>query len=268
MYRMQDFVFNEDARCYYDKCSCQESSNVRSVPQYKPCSACGIVSYCSKLAQTKDWPRHKKVCSHFRPFKHMAGDLLIRQKLPLNNISLELPSIADEYRKKYPGVIALQGALYATPLDLFIRGAVQTTRKMVSSNLRRLAETDDDRRGMLKRWQESLALIDDFTYRAKLGEVFKEKAYVSYNPRAPQQFRNTPLAEPTSLVNGRSIVDIGFVDFGITFDCIDSIDFDGEPVTVLAYDMHPFCVAKSMVMHTYDDARQTSSRSYRRRGVA
>ena len=153
---MQDLVaeaFKEGARCAYDKCSCQESSNVRSLPEYydlKTCSACSIVSYCSKQAQKKDWPRHKKVCSYFCPFKQMAGELDTRQKLALDNISSELPSIADEYRKKYPGVIALQGALQQT-LHLFIQGAIEATRKMVSSNLQWLKETDDDGKGMLKR---------------------------------------------------------------------------------------------------------------------
>ena len=74
--------------------------------------------------------------------------------------------------------------------------------------------------------------------------------YRPYNPCAPQQFRNTPLDVPTVLDNGKSIVDIGFVDFVISFDSIGSIDFKGEPVTVLGYDMDPFCVAKSMVMIT------------------
>ena len=64
---------------------------------------------------------------------------------------------------------------------------------------------------------------------------------------------------PTILENGRSVVNIGFVDFGISFDSIGSIDsfdsigsidFKGEPVIVLGYDMDPFCVAKSMVMIT------------------
>ena len=237
------------ARCAYDKCSCQ-SSNLRSS---KTCSACGIVSYCSKEIQIKDWPRHKKVCSGFRPFKHMVGDLAIPQKLALDNISLGLPSIEDEYRKKYP-----EALLHC----LFIQGGLQATREMVSSNLRMLNKTSDgDREDMLKIWQELSPAVIDFALRADAGEVFKEKVYMPYNPGAPQQFRNTPLAEPTVLVNGRSIVDIGFVDFGIAFDSIDSIDFNGEPVTVLAYDMDPFCVAKSMVMHTMMKDKQVSART-------
>ena len=55
---------------------------------------------------------------------------------------------------------------------------------------------------------------------------------------------------PTILENGISVVNIGFVDFGISFDSVGSIDFKGEPVIVIGYDMDPFCVANSMVMIT------------------
>ena len=48
--------------------------------------------------------------------------------------------------------------------------------------------------------------------------------------------------------SGTTIIDIGFVDFGITFDSIDTIDLEGEPVTVFGYEVEPFCVAKSLIM--------------------
>jgi len=122
-------------------------------------------------------------------------------------------------------------------------------------------DVDNDLENMLKRWQEVSPEVFDFAGQARVGEVFKEKKYMPYKPKAPQQFRNTPLADPTVLVNGKSIVDIGFVDFGITFDSAGSIQFHGEPVTVLGFDMDPFCVAKSLVMHTMIKSKQVSARS-------
>jgi hypothetical protein len=44
-------------------------------------------------------------------------------------------------------------------------------------------------------------------------------------------------------------VDIGFVDFGIAFDSVDSIDETGEPLTVLGYEMEPHCIAKTKYKH-------------------
>ena len=98
-----------------------------------------------------------------------------------------------------------------------------------------------------------------FILQAKTGGIFRGKTYRPYNPGSPKQFCNTPLAVPIILKNGRSVVNIGFVDFEISldsigsidsFDSIGSIDFKGEPVIVLVYDMDPFCVAKSMVIIT------------------
>lgn len=246
--------FNMQATCSYGKCSCHGRSDAQVASSMKTCSKCGIVSYCSKQAQVEDWPCHKKLCSGFRPFKEMAGELSTCQKHSLNKITFELPSIEDEYRKRYPG---------AKLHYLYIQGGLHATQEMVTSNLRMLnEEVDNDlKNNMLKRWQELSPEVIEFVCQADAGEVFKEKKYMPYNPKAPQQFRNTPLAEPTVLVNGTSIVDIGFVDFGITFDSAGSIQFDGEPVTVLGFDMDPFCVAKSLVMHTMIKSKQVSARS-------
>ena len=240
--------------CAYEKCSCHDRSNAQVASPTKTCSACGIVSYCSKQTQLKDWPRHKKLCSGFRPFKEMAGELSTCHKLALNNITFELPSIEHEYRKRYSGG-------YNKLHYLYIQRGLQATQDMVTSNLCMLNREDNDKGNMLKRWQELSPAVCDFCCEADEGEVFKEKSYMPYNPGAPQQFRNTPLAEPTVLVNGKTIVDIGFVDFGIAFDSAGSIQFDEEPVTVLGFDTDPFCVAKSLVMHTMIQAKQVSARS-------
>ena len=196
------------------------------------------MSYCSKQAQAKD----KTLCCGFRPFKEIAGELSIGQKLSLNKITFELPSIEVEYRKKYPG---------AYLHHLYIQGGLHATQEMVTSNLRMLNEDVDNdlKKSMLKRWQELSLEVFDFACQADAGKVFKEKKYTPYNSKAPQQSRNTPLAEPIVLVNGRSIVDIGFVDFGITFDSAGSIQFD----------MDPFCVAKSLVMHTMIKSKEVSA---------
>ena len=80
------------ATCSYGKCSCHRRSDAQVASSMKTCSKCGIVSYCSKQAQVKDWPRHKEVCYGFSPFKKMASELSIGQKHSLNNITFELPS--------------------------------------------------------------------------------------------------------------------------------------------------------------------------------
>ena len=66
--------------------------------------------------------------------------------------------------------------------------------------------------------------------------------------QSPATFPNSPLAEPTPLVAGKTVVDFGFVDFGITIDFIECISDNGAPLVVLAYEMEPMCVAKTSIM--------------------
>ena len=125
------------------------------------------------------------------------------------------------------------------------------TQSMVLTNLPMLTlEVDSDDENNLKRWQELIPELYKFILQAKTGGIFRGGAYRPYNPCGPQQFRNTPLAMPTVLDNGKSVAYIGFVDFVISFDSIGSIYFKGEPIIVLGYDMDPFCVEKSMLMFT------------------
>ena len=62
-------------------------------------------------------------------------------------------------------------------------------------------------------------------------------------------------------LNGNTLVDIGFVDFGIVFDLVDSLDDGGNPLVVVGYDMSSFCVAKSMVMVEMMKDTEVSARS-------
>ena len=50
------------------------------------------------------------------------------------------------------------------------------------------------------------------------------------------------------LPNGKRMVEIGFVDFCITFDGIDSLDAEGLPLMVVGYEMEAQCVAKARIM--------------------
>jgi len=200
----------------------------------------------------KDWPRHKKPCTGFRPFKAHAAKLKFQQKQALNEITSKVPPLEIEYRKKYPG---------DTVHHLFIASGRMMTEEMMATNLGMLVKADENCGDFAKRWQDISPELDEFIKHAKPGDVFEKKRYRVYHPPAPQHFRNTPIAEPTVLANGTTVVDIGFVDFGITFDSIDSIDLEGKPVTVLGYDMQPFCVAKSMVMIAMIKDREVGARS-------
>ena len=226
--------------CSYRNCSCHRSRNTLNI-SLKACAACGISSYCCKQSQTSDWCRHKKLCRSFRRFKDTAKHLTNPQKLSLNSISFDLPALVEEYRNKY-------GSGHETTTHcMYITGALIAVKDMVSNNIANMtakSERGDD----LKRWQEISPELFNFIEHAEPGDVFLKKKYHSYSPRAPQQFRNTPLSEPAVLQNGTSVVDIGFVDFGIAFDSIDSIKFEGNPVRVFGYEKEPLCVAKSMIM--------------------
>jgi len=228
-------------KCSFPNCSCHSGSD--SIISLKACAACDIVGYCCKQSQTSDWRRHKKMCIGFRHFKDEANLLNNQQKSALNSISLELPSIAEEYLGKYgSGIHILMHTSY-------IDSALKATRDMVYNNIIDLTlDGEKTQRDLLKRWQEISPNLFEFIENAKIGDIFLKNTYASYQPGAPQQFRNTPLSEPAVLKNGTTVIDIGFVDFGIAFDSIDSIDFKGSPVTVFGYEMEPFCVAKSMVM--------------------
>jgi hypothetical protein len=69
------------------------------------------------------------------------------------------------------------------------------------------------------------------------------------------------LAEPIPLQNGTTVIDIGFVDFGVIIDSIQTLDPDGETLTVLAYEMEPLCVAKTWIMLEMMQNEDTPSRS-------
>lgn len=150
-----------------------------------------------------------------------------------------LPPIREEYRNVFPCDVNHH---------IYIECGVVSIFNQVVENLSILAGDDTATGNLLKRWQEVSPNLYDFLRDAQPGDIFLKKQYRPYNPRAPQQFRNTPNEHMFPLVNGKTHVDIGFVDFGIVFDSIGSLSFDGDPLTVVGYDAEPFCVAKSLVM--------------------
>ena len=238
-------------KCYKTNCSnCTTSKKV--------CAACGIVSYCAKSCQVEDWRRHKKLCLELRKFQVLIDNktseifqLCEAQKRVLNGISFDLPPIDQEYQKKYgPGLDAF-----------FIKCNLSEIKEMIESNLRNLLKDHDTMEDRLKRWQEISPNLVDFVSHAMPGDIFIKKRYLPYCPGAPQQFRNSPLPAPGVLKNGTTMVEFGFVDFGISFDGIDSLDPDGAPVHIFGYEMEPFCVAKTMVMLEMMKDVSTSPRS-------
>ncbi|KAL3793054.1 hypothetical protein HJC23_003062 [Cyclotella cryptica] len=99
-----------------------------------------------------------------------------------------------------------------------------SVQEMLSTNISCLNKEDSEVVNLLKRWQEVSPALSRFLRQAQPGDIFLEKSYNPYTPGAPQQFRNTPLIAPMKLNGGTTIVDIGFVDFGMAFDSIMTLD--------------------------------------------
>jgi hypothetical protein len=153
---------------------------------------------------------------------------------------IKLPRVDEEYRRKH-------GSNHL--VDLWMMMGLKSVQDMLSTNISRLNMEDDGNvENQLKRWQEVSPELYRFLERAQPGDIFCRKAYNPYIPSAPQQFRNTPLVEPMKLTGGTTIVDVGFVDFGMTFDSIMTLDVDDEPLHVVGFEASPHCVSKTLVM--------------------
>lgn len=210
------------------------------------CGACQTQSYCCKDHQRLMWTKHKKICKLLALFDPtIKKQLKPAQKAALNrHLCPTLPALAVEYLRKYPSCSLMNGHS-----NLFINGSLFATEKMITTNLQEMMsdKTEFDRTDMLKRWGEISSNLGEFLLIAKPGALFLKKPFTPYKTR-PQQFRNSPVLEPIILVNGTTVIEIGFVDFGITLEGIDSLKLDGEPLTVVGYEMEPMCVAKTLVM--------------------
>lgn len=209
----------------------------------KSCSACGIVSYCCKDCQMEDWKRHKRLCIECRPFKNCPTPMSLQQKTALDEDSMvKLPPVDAEYQRKFG---------YSGIIGIYLKGGLMATQEMISTNIANLNKEDEaeDVQNLLKRWQEVSPALWDFVEDAQPGDIFLKKRYQPYSPGAPQQFRNTPLVQPLKLNGGTTVVEIGFVDFGMAFDSITTLDVDEDkPLNVVGYEASPHCVAKTHVM--------------------
>ena len=239
----------EKRMCNYPHCLHQSKEQ-----PCKECAACNITHYCCKECQKADWKRHKPLCISCRPFKEYTTKKMVPQKkMVIDQYSkVQLPPIDKEYFNRYP----TDHMVFA-----FIKTGVMETQRMMSENVLSLNKEDNDVRNLFKRWQEISPALFDFLEGAKTGDIFARKEYTPYEPGAPQQFRNTPLAEPAKLEGDKIVVDIGFVDFGMVFDSIKTLDPRGKPLIVVGYDAAPLCVAKSLVMHTMLKDSQVEARS-------
>ena len=119
---------------------------------------------------------------------------------------------------------------------------------MPMTNLQFLSETTTSFPQVLRRFQEVSPELGEFLQHAQMGDVFRDRQYQKYRSDTPQQFRNTAFVFPLSLQNGATHIEIGFTDFGTVIDSTAALKPLLEPLTVLAYDSDPFCVAKTLVM--------------------
>jgi hypothetical protein len=155
-------------------------------------------------------------------------------------VSFSAPRLDHEYKSNFQGDF-----MYAA----FVRGGLDATVNMMSTNIKDLSGDGTDQGDLLKRWGQITPHLDEFISRAKPGDVFTEHKFRAYSPGAPQQFRNSPYLTPFKLMNGTTVIDLGFVDFGCVLDSIDSIEDDSSrPVLVVAYDAEQMCVAKTSIM--------------------
>ncbi|KLO17128.1 hypothetical protein SCHPADRAFT_926067 [Schizopora paradoxa] len=53
-------LFDNDHGIERGSCACCQQMSERK--EFKQCSGCGIILYCSKACQRRDWPRHRKMC--------------------------------------------------------------------------------------------------------------------------------------------------------------------------------------------------------------
>jgi hypothetical protein len=155
-----------------------------------------------------------------------------------------LPNIHEEYSAAFPRDNYGGGLLIKMALDCVL--------DMVKTNESEIFKDDYSRESLVKRWNELSPELIRFLEEATPGAIYRNKTYIPYNTTGAkkifQQFRNTPPKEPAVFANGKTIIDIGFVDFGIIFDGIENIADGDAPVTVYAIDKEPICVAKCLVM--------------------
>ena len=225
--------------CTYKGPSCTCRAIAQSELKY--CARCGAASYGTKLCQKKGWKSHKPLCNVLQLYKsHITNLKSPMQKASLARLSLEVPQIGEEYSRRYR----------FSPVVPFLSVTRQMVLERSKNNLRDLFGSDmHDQQQLLWRWQEiSPELFNFLNGTPTPGTVFQKKAYRPYRPGAPQQFRNTPLALGGLLKNGITVIDIGFVDFGVVFDCVDSLDTQGAPIDIVGIEADPFCVAKALVM--------------------
>lgn len=219
------------------------------------CAGCSVISYCSKPCQKLHWKSHKPLCASVGKYRDCKS-LKNVDKAVIHRFLCKIPDITEEYSSQYK-----DDKLYAR----FIECAAKSVQDMLDNNIKNLdppmeSLTTSD---FLRRWgyigPELAAFIDSNV----IGSVFESKPYLKYQPHAPQQFRNSPLSEPTKLLNGTTFIEIGFVDFGIIIDSIETLDSDISkgPLNVVGYEMAPLCVAKTMVMLEMMRHRTVPSRS-------
>lgn len=221
-----------------NKCDALSCSNALT----STCSGCKLFGYCSLECQRSDWKCHKKTCKKVEAL--FKGSMELQSLVPVQkgclkrNLMLNLPDIFREYMREYPN---------DAMNSMLVKSALEVTKTMHINNLSDMKKNEQSNDDMLKRWQDLSGGFLDFYVNAQPGDVNRGREFRPYEA-PPQQFRNSPIPQAPLLVNGTTVVEFGFVDFGITIDGVQNLHFDGPPLLVFAFDKEPLCIAKSLVM--------------------
>ena len=200
------------------------------------------------LFTTVSATRLETACLACRPLKDQ-NLTPIHQRTLKQSLQVHVPPIDQEFQRRFPG------------RPFLLQEARKVVAEMPMTNLQLLSNNTVSDSDLLQRFHEIGPGLEEFLPHAKPGDVFRRKEHLKYWGDAQQQFRNTASVSPLPLQNGKTHIEIGFTDFGTVIDSTAAPKPLLEPLTVLAYDSDPFCVAKTLVMLQMMKNTKTTARN-------